>query len=122
MIHHRRQCKGQSGATLLVAVLALCLLSALFGIAFATVQTFTRLRESVETRMEALVLAVNTMEALKVEEHPVSSFQREDNLVVRWNVQEFTSTTLLVEVLVENERGQQILSLRTLRKKRISAS
>lgn len=122
MIRHRRQCKGQSGAALLIAVLALCFLSALFGIAFATVQTFTRLRKSVEIQMEALMHAVNTVEALKVEEHPVSSFQRKGNLTVRWNVQEFTPTTLLIEVLVENEKGQQILSFRTLRKKRIPAS
>lgn len=122
MIRHRHQCKGHSGATLLVAVLALSFLSALFGIAFATVQVFARLRESAEVQVEALMYAVNAMEVLKTEERPVSSFQKEGNLTVRWSVQEFTPTTLLLEVAVEDERGRQVLSLRTLRKKRISAS
>ncbi|WP_406613804.1 hypothetical protein [Candidatus Caldatribacterium sp.] len=118
-LHHR--CKGQGGATLLVALLALCFLSILFGIAFAVIQTFARLQGLTKIRAEALVFAINTMEMLKTVEYPVSSFRKEGNLVVRWGVQEFTPTTFLLEVSVENEQGRRFLSLRTLRRKRFLA-
>ncbi|MCS7241456.1 MAG: hypothetical protein NZ706_02055 [Candidatus Caldatribacterium sp.] len=106
---------------MLVALLALCFLSILFGIAFAVIQTFARLQGLTKIRAEALVFAINTMEMLKTVEYPVSSFRKEGNLVVRWGVQEFTPTTFLLEVSVENEQGRRFLSLRTLRRKRFLA-
>lgn len=119
MIHHHHYRKDR-GAVLLDAILALFFLSLLFGIAFVTVREFAKLRESVKARTEALIHAVNVMEALKIVEYPVPSLREEEGFVVRWNVQEFTPATFLLEVSVENEKGRRILSLRTLRKKGIS--
>ncbi len=117
---HHHQCRKNGGAVLLDAILALFFLSLLFGVAFVTIQEFAKLQESVRTRTEALIHAVNVMEALKIAEYPVPSLREEEGFVVRWNVQEFTPATFLLEVSVENKKGRQILLFRTLRRKGIS--
>lgn len=121
MTHHHRRCKGNYGAMLLGSIMALGFLLALLGIALAGVRNSVKFRELAELKTEALLHAVNTIEALKVDENPVASSRKEGRCIVRWNVQEFTPSTFLLEVLVEKENGQRILVLRTLRKKRIHA-
>lgn len=119
VIHHRY--RRDRGTVLVGVLLALWVFSLLIGIAFSMVHMLPKFRETLGMRMEALLQAVNTMETLKREAHPVSSFREEGRYIVRWNVQEFTPTTFLLEVSVEDKKGRVLLTLRTLRRKGLPA-
>lgn len=71
--------------------------------------------------MRALLLAVNAMELLKTEKNPSSSLRREGDFLIQQSVEELGSSFLLLRVSVMKGDGQEILSLRTLKKQRVSS-
>ncbi|MGQ9622599.1 MAG: hypothetical protein ACUVTO_04045 [Candidatus Caldatribacteriaceae bacterium] len=82
------------------------------------VQTVCALRDTANLKVQALSLAISTMESIKGGESPPSREERE-GLVISWHTEEFKPSLLLLEVSVAKDDGQEILTLRTLRKRRI---
>lgn len=107
-----------SGTTLIEMITVLSLFPLFLVLVTGGVQTVRTLRNTANLKAQALSLAVSTMESIKGGESPPSREERE-GLVISWHTEEFKPSLLLLEVSVTKDDGQEILTLRTLKKQRI---
>lgn len=107
-----------SGAVLIEVITVLSLFPFFLVLVAGGVQAMRTLHNTANLKAQALSLAVNTMESIRGGESPPPREERE-GLIISWHAEEFKPSLLLLEVSVTKDDGQEILTLRTLRKQRV---